>query len=116
MSLNGAGEQTKTQPGESVGFGKGARNNQIGKHTDKVDHRFAVKMKVRLIDQHHGMRRALSELRSCARVATEPEGLLGLAMATIFVLGVMAASRRSKGNCKSSAACTVTVRASVADA
>ena len=37
---------------------------------------------------------------SCARVATEPEGLLGLAIAMILVCGVMAASSRSKGNCK----------------
>jgi hypothetical protein len=45
-----------------------------------------------------------------------PEGLLGLAIAMIFVFGVMAASSRSKGNCRSSPACTVTIRASVADA
>jgi hypothetical protein len=49
-------------------------------------------------------------------VAAEPEGLLGLAMAMILVRGVMAASNRSKGNFKSSAASTGTTRASVADA
>ena len=46
------------------------------------------------------MRRAAGEFKSCARVAMEPDGLLGLAMAMILVRGVIAASRRSKGNCK----------------
>ena len=84
---------------------------------DEVDHGFAVKVEVGFVDEEHGVRRAPREFEQfCARVATEPDGLLGLAMAMTLVRGVMAASRRSKGNCRSSAAWTATTRASVAEA
>ena len=80
---------------------KCARHHQIRQRAHQVDHRFTVEMKIRLIHQHHrcGARCASSII--CARVAIDPDGLLGLAMATILVRGVIAlqaAAQRETAN------------------
>ena len=57
------GQQAEAQTGESVGFRKCARHDEIRHGADQIHDRLAVEMEVSFIDQQHRMRRALRKFQ-----------------------------------------------------